>query len=84
MPLQLVPTPAPPDLHKFVQDLAEGVQAGDVTGLGVVVMMKGRRFFVDVFGQMARFPFESRGMVAELDDCLRDLGRRRKDTDTTQ
>lgn len=83
MPFQLVPTPAPPDMSRFVDDLASSVASGDVTGLGVVVMMKGRRVFVDVFGQMMRFPIESRGFVAELDDCLREISHKRRDTNTT-
>lgn len=83
MPLQLVHSPAPPDLTRFAEDLVEAVGSGEITGLGVIVMLKGRRFFVDVFGQMTRYPHESRGLVASLDDCLRELGRLRKDTDTT-
>lgn len=83
MPLQLVHTPAPPDLGRFAQDLLEGVESGDVTGLGVVVMLKGRRFFVDCFGQMSRNPFECIGLVGELEHCLRELGRKRRDTSTT-
>lgn len=83
MPLQLVSTPAPPDLERFSQDLAEGVPAGEVLGLGVIVILKGRRFFVDCFGVMARSPFEYIGTLGELEHCLRELGRKRKDTSTT-
>lgn len=83
MPLQLVPTPAAPDLNRFAEDLQSGVDSGEVVGLGVVVLLKGRRFFVDCFGLMARFPFENIGTVGELEECLREMGRRRKDTNTT-
>lgn len=83
MPLQLVPTPASPDLNRFAQDFQDSVRSGEVIGVGVVVMMRGRRFWVDVFGQMTRYPFESIGPVGELEQCLRELGRRRKDTNTT-
>lgn len=83
MPLQLVQSPSPPDIQRAVDDLVAGVQTGDITGLGVVVMLKGRRFFVDCFGQMSRNPFECIGLVGELEQCLREIGRRRKDTNTT-
>lgn len=81
--MQLVQTPSPPDLRQFVADLAEGVEAGDITGMGAIVVLKGRRFFVDVFGSMARDPYAARGYVLELDDCLREIGKRRKNTNTT-
>lgn len=83
MPLQLVHTPAAPDMQRFAEDLSTGVTSGDVIGLGVVVLLKGRRFFVDCFGQMERFPFENIGAVGELERCLRELGRQRTDTNTT-
>jgi hypothetical protein len=84
VPLQLVHSPSPPDLQRFVADLTEGVASGEVSGLGVVVMLKGRRFFVDCFGQMARNPFECIGLVGELEHCLREIGRARRDTNTTR
>lgn len=84
MPLHLVSSPIQPALQKCVDDLSEGVATGAIIGLGVVVVLRGRRFFVDAFGSMVRTPHESRGLVAELDDCLRELGRKRRDTHTTR
>lgn len=81
--MQLVHTPSPPDLRQFAADLQEGVESGDVTGIGAIVVLKGRRFYVDVFGSMVRDPYGARGYVAELDDCLREIGKRRKNTNTT-
>ncbi len=83
MALHLVHSPAQADLRTFAQDLMDGVQAGEISGLGVVVMLRGRRFFVDAFGLMARNPYECIGLVGELEECLREIGRRRKDTNTT-
>lgn len=83
MAFHLVPNPLHADMEHAVQDLQEGIRDGQIIGLGIVVLLKGRRFFVDALGAMVRFPHESRGFVAELDDCLRDLGRRSRDTNTT-
>jgi hypothetical protein len=81
--MQLVPTPIAPDLRQAGQDLHEGIQSGEITGLGIVVIVKGGRFFVDAFGSMVRNPYASRGFVAELSDCLHEIGQRKKNTNTT-
>jgi hypothetical protein len=83
MPFSLISTPIASDMERACEEILEGVRAGQVTGLGVVVVVKGRRFFVDALGSMVRHPHESRGFVAELDDCLREIGRKRRDTNTT-
>ncbi len=76
MATQLIPTPIPSDLHQAAKDIADGVSSGAITGLGLVVLTRGRRFFVDAFGTMARDPHAARGYVAALDDHLREMGRR--------
>lgn len=83
MPLQLIHALAPPDLARFAAELPEAVASGDIVGLGVIVVARGRRFWVDCFGQMARMPWEYVGLVGELEHCLREMGRARKDTNTT-
>jgi hypothetical protein len=83
MPFNLISTPIASDMERACEELLDGVRSGHVTGLGVVVVVKGRRFFVDALGSMVRHPHESRGFVAELDDCLREIARKRRDTDTT-
>ena len=83
MPYQLVATPIQPDLHAAVRDLVEGVDTGEITGLGVIVTTRHRRFFVDAFGSLTRDPFAPRGYIASLDDCLRDIGQRRRERSTT-
>jgi hypothetical protein len=81
---QLVPTPIPADMLSAAENLADGVRTGHVTGLGIVVVLKGRRFFVDCFGTLAREPHSGRGYVAALDDCLREMGRQQRDQPTTR
>jgi hypothetical protein len=81
--MRLIPTPVPPDLHQAISDIADGVRDGSITGLGVVVVTRGRRFFVDAFGALVREPDASRGYVAALDDCLREISRKAKDSHTT-
>lgn len=81
--MQQIHTVVPPELLKASEDILEGVKSGDITGLGVVVMLRGRRFFVDALGTIAKNPHPARGYVAALDDCLRELGNRKRDTNTT-
>lgn len=80
----LIHTPLHPDLARVASDINDGVQAREIVGLGVVVMLRGNRFFVDAFGSMTRDPHAARGYVAALDDCLREIGARKKDTHTTR
>jgi len=83
MPYQIIHTPVPPDLQRAVDDLSEGVATGQITGLGIVVLTRKRRFFVDAFGTLSSDPHAGRGYVASLDDCLREIARQRHDTLTT-
>lgn len=82
--VQLIQAPIPADMANAVENLSDGVRGGHVVGLGLVVILKGRRFFVDCFGTLAREPHSGRGYVAALDDCLRELGRQQIDRSTTR
>lgn len=82
--MQLVPTPIPPDLNQAAVDLSDGVKSGEIVGLGVIVQLRGGNFFVDVFGRMVRQPWDARGWLRSLDDCLRELGEERRHRDTTK
>ncbi|SHN40550.1 hypothetical protein [Rhizobacter sp. OV335] len=82
--MQLVPTPIPPDLRQAGIDIHEGIQSGQITGLGVVVIVRGGRFFVDAFGAVERNPHASQGYTMELIHCLHAIGERKKNTDTTR
>ena len=77
--LHLVPPRAASDLAKFAADLSKEVAAGEIVGLAVVVLRRDRRFFVDAFGTVVGNPHESRGLVAALDDRMRELGRQLDD-----
>jgi hypothetical protein len=79
-----VPTPIPPDMLQAAMDILEGVKSGQITGLGIVVTVRKRRFFVDCFGDLVRDPHGARGWVASLDDCLREIAHRKKNSSTTQ
>jgi hypothetical protein len=81
--MQLVSTPIAPDLRAAGQDIHEGIQSGEITGLGVVVVVKGGRFFVDAFGAVARNPHASQGFAMELVHCLHEIGQRKKANNTT-
>lgn len=81
--MQLVPTPIAPDLRQAAADIHEGIQSGEITGLGVVVIVRGGRFFVDCFGSVARNPHASQGFAMELIHCLHEIGQRKKNTNTT-
>jgi hypothetical protein len=82
--LHLIPTPIPSDLRQAASDLKDGVEVGEITGLGVVVTLRGGRFFVDCFGRLAREPHHGRGLVLSLDDCLREIAARKHGTSTTR
>lgn len=53
--------------------LADGAADGEIIGLAVVVVFKRRRYIVDCAGEACRDPTMTRGMVAALDDQLREL-----------
>jgi hypothetical protein len=78
--VKLVPTPIPPDLMHAAVEIAEGVEKGAIIGMGVVVQLRGGKFYVDVLGRMTRDPHNARGWLRSLDDCLRTLGERERDT----
>jgi hypothetical protein len=81
--MQLVPTPMAPDLRQAAADIQEGIDTGEFIGLGVVVIQRGGRFFVDAFGAVARNPHASQGFAMELIHCLHEIGQRKKNTNTT-
>jgi len=82
--MQLVPAPIPADLEQASRDIADGVQSGDIVGLGVVVQLRDGNFFVDVLGRMTRRPWDARGWLLSLDDYLREIGDRRRHTPSTR
>lgn len=83
--MQLVPTPIQADLYQAaVVDIPEGVRSGLIVGLCVVAQLRGGHFFVDVFGRTVKQPWDARGWVRSLDDCLREIGEQRRERGTTR
>ncbi len=72
MPYQLISTTLSKDTIEACEQLLESARAGNVIGLGVVVVLRGRRFLVDVIGEANRDPIFTRGALHALDDCLRE------------
>lgn len=62
--------------------LAAAIQ-GQIIGLGLVVMLKRRRFMVDVCGEAERDPVFTRGALLDLDECLANIAKNKRDTNTT-
>ena len=83
MPHRLIQSQIASDVVSACEDLLDGAKAGEITGLGVVVMLKRRRYIVDCVGEMARDPTFGRGALASLDDCLRELVHGKRDSKTT-
>jgi hypothetical protein len=74
-PFKLVADSLSHETIAAAQQIAEAAMAGDVIGLGVVVMMKDRRYFVNSAGECRRNPTWTRGALRDLDDELGQLTR---------
>lgn len=81
--MQLIPTPIQPDLQAAGEDIHSIIKSGQAVGLGVVVVLRGGHYFVDAFGSMVRNPGPARGFVLDLLDCLGEIGKQRKNSNTT-
>ncbi len=68
--MHLVRDLVPRDLLETCLQLTEGVKDGHITGMAFACTLKGRKYFVNVSGTMARDPTFARGVVAALDDEL--------------
>jgi hypothetical protein len=71
------------DMLQTCVQLLEAVQAGQVTGMAFACSMRGRKYFVNVSGTMARDPTFARGCVAALDDELGRMVQGHADASTT-
>ncbi|MBA3590363.1 hypothetical protein [Methylibium sp.] len=71
------------EVVQLCRELLDRAQAGDITGLGVVVILPRGRYVVDCCGSAKRDPTFTRGALASLDDCLREMVHRRRDANTT-
>lgn len=81
--LQLVTAPISDDTVTACRELLAAAEAGHLVGFGIVALLKRRRYLVDTCGEATRDPVFTRGALMSLDDCLRELVRRKTDTNTT-
>lgn len=83
MPYQLIQQHISSDTVEACEQLLANAKSGQIIGLGVLVMLKKRRYLVDTTGEVSRDPVWARGALMSLDDCLRDQVQGRKDSATT-
>jgi hypothetical protein len=71
------------DTVQALETLLEGAKRGQVVGAIFGVMLKRRKYLVNVAGEAVRDPTFARGMVGAIEDELRVLIQGRADADTT-
>lgn len=71
------------DMLQTCVQLLEAVREGHVTGMAFACSMRGKKYFVNVSGTLARDPTFARGVVAALDDELARMVQGKADADTT-
>jgi hypothetical protein len=82
--MELVSTPIQHDLLAGCQDLVEGVASGHIIGLGVVVQLRGGKFFVDAIGRITKQPHSARGWTMALVDHFGRIAEERNHHGTTR
>lgn len=71
-PFRLVPDTLSDDTVECLRQLLAEAERGNVMGLAFVALVRDRRFIRNVAGECARNPLYTRGLVAALDDHLRE------------
>jgi hypothetical protein len=74
-PLRLVHNNISTEVIESLWDFVEDAEEGELQGFAIGLYYKGRRYFVHAAGECRKDPIFARGLVAELDDLLRDLGK---------
>lgn len=74
-PFRLVPDSLSEDTVLCLRQLLTLAERGQVLGFAFVAIVKGRRFIRDAKGECLRNPVFSRGLIASLDDFLRERVR---------
>ena len=82
MAYHLVKDPVSHDTVEALELMLAQAQRGHITGIAFVVMLKRRRYHVNVAGEAFNDPTLARGAVCALDDELRDLVRGESDQNT--
>lgn len=70
------------DTVEALEQMLAQAQRGHITGIAFAVMLRRRRYLVNVAGEAFRDPTFARGAVCALDDELRDLVRGTADPET--
>lgn len=70
------------DTVEALEQMLANAQRGHITGIAFVVMLKRRRYLVNVAGEAISEPTIARGALCALDDELRDLVRGKSDGNT--
>jgi hypothetical protein len=71
--MRLVPDNLSHETIECTGQLHEFSRRGEVLGVAFVAIIKGRRFIRNAAGECIRDPSRTRGLVAYLDDFLRDI-----------
>lgn len=71
-PFRLVPDTLSTDTIECLRQLVRAAERGEIHGVAFVAMVSGRRFIRNAAGECDRNPLFTRGMVAALDDHLKD------------
>lgn len=71
-PFRLVSDDLSEDTVECLRQLCAMAERGQIHGIAFVAMVKGRRFIRNAAGECMRNPPYSRGLVAYLDDFLRE------------
>ena len=82
MNYQLIKDPISHDTVEALELMLAQAQRGHITGIAFAVMLKRRRYSVNVAGEAFTDPTIARGAVCALDDELRDLVRGGSDQNT--
>lgn len=70
MPLKLIHDGISRVTREAAQEILEACDSGHAQGLAFVLVLKGKRYVVNVAGSAAENPTETRGMLCALDDEL--------------
>jgi len=66
------------DTIEAARQIVRMAEAGEIIGLGLVVMRKGKRYWVNSAGECRRSPTWTRGALRDLDDELGAMVRQEK------
>ena len=73
MTYQLVSDNISRDTVEAARQILQGAESGEVIGMTFGLMLKRRRYIVNVAGECLRDPTFSRGMLGAMDDELRSI-----------